>query len=486
MSLSVGIDLGTSNSCLSYVKDGRAQLLSTEKAIPSIVAVNEMGKIKVGLPAKKIAHQNPSFAASSTKRLLGRNFLDENSRQNQLFTYEIDNNLNDQLTLKIRDKVMSLEKISSAIIEHLIQTATIELNTSITDAVITVPAYFNNKQRQLVRKAGRKAGVNVLRIINEPTAAALAYGVQTACSTRLLIYDFGGGTFDISVVDIKKNVFTVKVCGGDCFLGGIDFDDRILQFLLEYIRHKCNLDLSMDKSILHRLRLISERAKIQLSNKEQHRIFIPHLAEVNNKRFNLDLILTRKQLEALTEDLVDRSLNTMEQLLDENNIILSSIGEVLVVGGQAKMPLIQRKLHSMLGKRFSTRVPLEEAIAKGAALMAYSLHRRKTLTLKDTLPLAIGIKRKDGSMQTLFAKGSPLPAKITKRIVCRRQSVSIHFMQGTKGKISQISRCSLHTLSTQKQTTVIALFQLNEQGQLSVQAYEHKSKRPVRVEVHYP
>jgi molecular chaperone DnaK len=422
MGRAIGIDLGTTNSCAAVVDDAGARVLTYPngaKTIPSVFAIDKSGQRLVGDEAKTQAQYNPSNTITAAKRLIGRSFGSKAvERMQQVFTYELVEGSESEVLVKVADQVLTLEQISAAILVRIKENAEAHLGDTVDQAVITVPAYFNDRQRQAVRAAGRLAGLEVLRVLNEPTAAALAYGLGRTLDQRVAIYDLGGGTFDISVIDIKDKVFEVIATGGDTFLGGVDFDDRIMQWVLREFLVAHDVDLSYDRTAITRIRDAAEQAKIGLSTDTTSRLHLERICvDDHDQALDLDVELTRDQLEELTRDLVERSIETCGRILQEAGTETSQIDELLIVGGQSRMPLVRRELEQFLGRPPSQKVHPDEAVAIGAAIMAKSLSARgptKDVTLLDVLPMPIGINKPDGKMHVLFPKNEQLPIKKTR------------------------------------------------------------------------
>ena len=316
MGKAIGIDLGTTNSCAAIVENGRPRVITYkggQSTIPSVFAIDEKGERLVGHDAKKQAQLNPTNTVAAAKRLIGRNYHSKTiEKVKQVFTYELVEGESSEVLIKVRDQIFTLEQISSAILRKIREVAEESLGAEVDQAVITVPAYFNDRQRQAVRAAGKLAGLKVLRVLNEPTAAALAYGLGKNLNQRIAVYDLGGGTFDISVIDIKERIFEVIATGGDTFLGGVDFDDRIMQWVLETFQKQHGIDLSYDRVAIQRIRDAAETAKIELSSVMRTRLHIQYITKgENGNGIDIDIELTRERLEELCSDLVERTIQTV-------------------------------------------------------------------------------------------------------------------------------------------------------------------------------
>lgn len=441
MGTAIGIDLGTTNSCAAIIENGVPRLIEYrggQKTIPSVFAIDKHGKRLVGEEAKEQAVINAGSTVQASKRLIGRNFgSNAIEKMKQVFTYELVEGESSEVLIKVKDQVFTLEQISAAILRRIKDAAEDALERDIDQAVITVPAYFNDRQRQAVRSAGKLAGLKVLRVLNEPTAAALAYGLGRTLNQRVAIYDLGGGTFDISIIDIKDKIFEVIATGGDTFLGGVDFDDRLMQHVLAASLDEHGVDLSYERAAVAAIRDHAERAKIRLSSESETRLHIPDVGKDDDgEMVTIDMTITRDQLESLTRDLVERSIITCERILEEAGSTKEQIDEMLLVGGQSRMPLVRDKVGGFIGKPPSQKVHPDEAVAIGAAIMAHSLSSRagpQDVTLLDVLPMAIGINKSDGTMHVLFAKNQPLPDYKTRTLTTSKdnqRSIMLKIYQG--------------------------------------------------------
>jgi len=446
MGRAIGIDLGTTNSCAAVIDGGRPKMITYKggnSTIPSMFAIDESGQELVGHEAKRQAQLNPQNTVTASKRLIGRNFHSKViDKVRQVFTYELLEGEQSEVLVRIKDQVFSLEQISAAILRRIREVAEDSLGEEVDQAVITVPAYFNDRQRQAVRKAGKLANLKVLRILNEPTAAALAYGMGRALNQRVAVYDLGGGTFDISVIDIKDRIFEVIATGGDTFLGGVDFDDRVMQLLLEDFHNKHGQDLSWDRVAIQRIRDASETAKIELSAMKVTRIHIPFIARGDAGPLDIDFELTRDHLESLCGDLVGRTVGTCERILKEAGTEPEQVDEMLLVGGQSRMPMVQSQVESFIGKPMSRAVNPDEAVAIGAAIIAHSLAGQGApdLTLLDVLPMPIGINKVDGTMHVLFQKNQPLPDYKTRTLTtskANQRSIMLRLYQGESTLVAE-------------------------------------------------
>ncbi|GDX82027.1 chaperone protein DnaK [Deltaproteobacteria bacterium] len=441
MGKAIGIDLGTTNSCAAIVENGKPRVITYkggQSTIPSVFAIDDKGERLVGHDAKKQAQLNPTNTVAAAKRLIGRNYHSKTiEKVKQVFTYELVEGESSEVLIKVQNQIFTLEQISSAILRKIREVAEESLGAEVDQAVITVPAYFNDRQRQAVRAAGKLAGLKVLRVLNEPTAAALAYGLGKNLNQRIAVYDLGGGTFDISVIDIKERIFEVIATGGDTFLGGVDFDDRIMQWVLETFQKNHGIDLSYDRVAIQRIRDAAEVAKIELSSVMRTRLSIPHIAKNEaGVGLDIDVELSREKLEELCGDLVERTIQTVERIFREAGTTRGQIDEVLLVGGQSRMPMVQRRITEFMGKSPSKGVHPDEAVGIGAAIMANSLaavQSNDDVTLLDVLPMPIGINKVDGSMHVLFQKNQPLPDYKTRTLTTSKdnqRSIMLRIYQG--------------------------------------------------------
>ncbi len=486
MGKAIGIDLGTTNSCAAIIENGSPRLITYRggaKTIPSVFAIDKTGQRLVGEEAKLRAADNPETTVAASKRLIGRSFGSQAiDKFKQVFTYELMEGESSEVLIKVKDQVFTLEQISAAILRRIKEAAEDALRLEIDQAVITVPAYFNDRQRQAVRSAGKLAGLKVLRVLNEPTAAALAYGLGRTLDQRVAIYDLGGGTFDISIIDIKDKIFEVVATGGDTFIGGVDFDDRLMQHLLKNFLDLHDVDLSYDRRAVALVRDAAEQAKIRLSSETETRIHIPEIAEdEEGNKLDLDVGLDRSMLEELTRDLVHRSVQTCERILQEAGTSKEGIDEILLVGGQSRMPLVRKRVSTFLGKPPSQKVHPDEAVAIGAAIMAHSLSSKagpQDMTLLDVLPMAIGINKADGTMHVLFGKNQPLPDYKTRTLTTSKdnqRSIMLKIYQGESRYVAENELLGTFVFSGLRQASkgqvkIEVTFHIDSEGILNLTA----------------
>jgi len=486
MGRAIGIDLGTTNSCAAFIENGKPRLITYkngQKTIPSVFAIDKSGNRLVGTAAQAHEKEDASQVVSSSKRLIGRSFGSKQMENvSQVFTYELVEGESSEVLIKVADQVFTLEQISAAVLQHIKENAEDALDEEVDQAVITVPAYFNDRQRQSVRSAGKLAGLKVLRVLNEPTAAALAYGLGRKLNQRVAIYDLGGGTFDISIIDIKDKIFEVIATGGDTFLGGVDFDDHLMQYILGEVADNEGIDLSYDRQAVAAIRTASEAAKIKLSSVDEARIKLDKVAtDEDGTVVDLDMRISRETLEGLTNDLVVRTIDTCERILGEAGSTKEQVDEILLVGGQSRMPLVRTRLQEWVGKAPSEKVHPDEAVAIGAAIMAHSLSSKSSaheMTLLDVLPMAIGINKVDGTMHVLFAKNQPLPDYKTRTLTTSKdsqRSIMLRIYQGESKYVAENEMLGTFVFSgirdaPKGQVKVEVTFHIDSEGILNLTA----------------
>jgi molecular chaperone DnaK len=412
----IGIDLGTTNSCAAIVEGSAVKLIpykGGEFIIPSIFAIDDKGNELIGHEAKRQWQLNPKNTVYAAKRLVGRSYSSDVVEQmKQQVAYELKPGERNDVLLDVGHKNFRLAEISAKILNKIRVVAQDYLGEKVTQAVVTVPAYFTDRQRQAVKDAGKLIQLEVVRIINEPTAAALAYGIGKNLHETVVIYDLGGGTFDVSIIEIRDRVFEVKATGGDIFLGGLDFDQAMIQYVLRDFAERNGIDLSTDPVAMQRIKDLAERVKIDLSSREQAPFSVPFVTmTAQGQPLNIDFVFSRGLLEELTKDLVERTVDILTRVMDDAGLDPKKVDELLLVGGQTRMPAVQKRLTGIFGKTPSKGVHPDEAVAIGAALYANSLEDNSNLRLQllDVIPMAIGLERAGGEFHTVFPRNAPIP-----------------------------------------------------------------------------
>ena len=440
MSKIIGIDLGTTNSCVAVVDVTTPQVISNRegtRTTPSVIGFTEDSERLVGQIAKRQAITNPFNTVYAIKRLIGRKFdSDEVSRAKQVLPYQVSSAANGDLKIKIRDRDFSPEEISAFVLMEIKSFAEDFLGEPITEAIITVPAYFNDSQRQATRDAGKIAGLDVLRIINEPTAAALAYGLDNKTNQTIAVYDLGGGTFDISILKLEDGLFEVLSTSGDTYLGGEDFDKRIMDWLIEGFRKETGIDLTQDRMALQRLKEASERAKHELSVSAETRVTLPFISADASGPKHLNSVLSRYEFERMVEDLIQRTIDPVNDALKAAGVTASQIDEVVLVGGQTRMPKVVEAVQKVFGKEPNRNINPDEVVAVGAAIQGGILRGDiKDMVLLDVTPLSLGIETHGGLFTKLIERNSTIPTKnslIFTTVADNQNKVQVHVLQGER------------------------------------------------------
>jgi len=440
MSKILGIDLGTTNSAMAIVEVGQPRILENKEGMrttPSIAAIGKNGERYVGITAKRQAVTNPGNTIFSAKRLIGRRFSDEEVKKDKkLLPYEIKEGPNVGVDIKMGDKWYRPAEISAMVLQKLKNDAEDRLGEKITEAIITVPAYFDDAQRKATKDAGEIAGLNVKRVINEPTAAALAYGLDKKKDEKIVVYDFGGGTFDISVLEIGDDTIEVKSTGGDTHLGGDDIDQILIDYFVEEFRKESGVNISKDPLALQRLKDAAEKAKHELSSTLQTEVNVPFLTADSSGAKHFSVSFTRAKLEELVGDLVKRSIELTKKTVDEAGFKMSDINEVILVGGQTRMPLIVEEVKKLFGKEPHKDINPDEVVALGAAIQGGIMQGEiRDVLLLDVTPLSLGIETLGGVLTKMIEKNTTVPTSKTQTFSTaadNQPSVEIHILQGER------------------------------------------------------
>jgi molecular chaperone DnaK len=492
----IGIDLGTTNSCVAVMEGGEPTVVPNSeggRVTPSVVAISKSGERLVGTVAKRQAVTNPENTVYSVKRLIGRKFDDaEVQRDTKLLSYKIEKASNGDVQIAMGGKSYSPAEISAMILQKLKADAEAYLGDTVTEAVITVPAYFNDSQRQATKDAGAIAGLEVLRIINEPTAASLAYGLDKKGEEQIAVYDLGGGTFDISVLELGEGTFQVKSTSGDTHLGGDDFDQRVIDWLVDEFKKDQGIDLKQDRMALQRLKEAAEKAKIELSTVLQTEVNLPFITADASGPKHLTITLSRAKLEQLVGDLVEGSLGPCKQALDDAGVTSAEIDEVVLVGGQTRMPKVQEAVQSFFGKEPHKGVNPDEVVAIGAAIQAGVLKGDVTdVLLLDVTPLTLGIETLGGVATPIIQRNTTIPtskSQVFSTAADNQPSVEVHVLQGERAMANDnksLGRFILDGIppAPRGMPQVEVTFDIDANGILNVRAQDKASGREQKITI---
>jgi molecular chaperone DnaK len=493
----IGIDLGTTNSCVAVMEGGAPQVIPNQegaRTTPSIVGFTAKGERLVGQIAKRQALTNPKNTVFAVKRLIGRKFdATEVEQARRFLPYPLVEAPNGDVHIKIEDKVYSPPEISSFVLQKLKAAAEDYLGEPVEEAIITVPAYFNDPQRQATKDAGLIAGLKVSRIINEPTAAALAYGLKNARGQFVAVYDLGGGTFDISILEMTEGLFQVRATGGDTFLGGEDFDERVITWLIDEFQRETNIDLRQDRMALQRLKEAAEKAKCELSTAQQTEIVLPFISADASGPKHLNTVLTRQKYESLTDELVERTAEPCKKCLADAGLRADQIDEVLLVGGQTRAPKVTEIVRRVFGREPNRAVNPDEGVAMGAAIQTGIMAGEvRDLVLLDVTPHTMGIETKDGTFTPLIERNSTIPtrkSRIFTTVADNQTAVNVHVLQGESDMAAynkSLAKFELTNIPAAPKGVpqIEVTFEIDVNGIVSVGAQDHATGRSQSIVIH--
>jgi molecular chaperone DnaK len=493
----IGIDLGTTNSCVAVMEGGAPQVIPNQegaRTTPSIVGFTAKGERLVGQIAKRQALTNPKNTVFAVKRLIGRKYSSTEVEQARRFLpYALAEAPNGDVHIQIEDKIYSPPEISSFVLQKLKAAAEDYLGEPVEEAIITVPAYFNDPQRQATKDAGLVAGLKVSRNINEPTAAALAYGLKNARGQFVAVYDLGGGTFDISILEMAEGLFQVRATGGDTFLGGEDFDQRVIDWLIEEFLRETGIDLRNDRMALQRLKEAAEKAKCELSTAQQTEIVLPFISADASGPKHLNTVLTRQKYESLTDDLLERTIEPCRRCLADAALRADQIDEVLLVGGQTRAPKVSEIVRKVFGKESNRAVNPDEGVAMGAAIQTGIMAGEvKELVLLDVTPHTLGIETKDGTFTCLIERNSTIPtrkSRIFTTVADNQTKVEVHVLQGESDMAAynkSLSKFELTNIPPAPKGVpqIEVTFEIDVNGIVSVGALDQATGRSQSVVIH--
>ena len=493
----IGIDLGTTNSCVAVMEGGAPQVIPNQegaRTTPSIVGFTAKGERLVGQIAKRQALTKPRNTVFAVKRLIGRKFASMEVEQARRFMpYQLTESSNGDCHIQIEDKGYSPPEISAFVLQKLKAAAEDYLGEPVEEAIITVPAYFNDPQRQATKDAGLIAGLKVSRIINEPTAAALAYGLKNARGQFIAVYDLGGGTFDISILEMSEGLFQVRATGGDTFLGGEDFDQRVIDWLIEEFLRETGIDLRQDRMALQRLKEAGEKAKCELSTAMQTEIVLPFISADASGPKHLNTVLARQKFEALTNDLLERTVEPCKRCLSDAGLAPDKIDEVLLVGGQTRAPQVSEVVRRVFGKEANRAVNPDESVAMGAAIQTGIIAGEvKELVLLDVTPHTLGIETKDGTFTSLIERNSTIPTRkgrVFTTVADNQTKVEVHVLQGESDMSAynkSLAKFELTNIPPAPKGVpqVEVTFEIDVNGIVSVSAQDQATGRSQSVVIH--